>query len=284
MTIHEALMWAKKKLFENEVEGPAASADFLLRQVLGCDRAYLFAHPEQKLSKFQELKFKRFVAKRVRHEPVWYITGKIEFMDLDLHVNSNVLIPRPETELMIEMILNQVKSKKLKVHKVLDVGTGSGTIILSLAKHLGDKFHYHASDMSEKALSVAKKNAKTNSLESQVEFRQGDLLAPWLGEEFDFVVANLPYVPHEDMATLAFDLTHYEPRLALDGGVLGLEVYKRFIQELPTVLAPGAVIYLEIGYDQGRYIEEFVHKYLPKAKVRVEGDYQQIDRIMVIEA
>jgi release factor glutamine methyltransferase len=281
VNIQEALKFAKTSLKENEVEGPDASASFLLRQILGCDKAFLLTHPEYKITKLQELRYKRWIKRRAKHEPVWYITGKIEFMGLDLHVNTHVLIPRPETELMIDMIIKDIRGQS-NPKKILDVGTGSGTIALSLAKNTSGNYVF-ASDISERALSVAKKNALTNKLSGNIEFRIGDLLAPWIGDKFDIIVANLPYVPHEDMATLAFDLTHYEPRLALDGGVLGLEVYKIFIQELTDFLNPGAKVYMEIGYDQGRYIEEFVHKYLPKANVKVLGDYQQIDRIAIIE-
>lgn len=283
MTIKEALKWGRDVLSENEVEGPEASANFLLRQILGKDKVFLITHDSEKLGRLQELKYRRWIKKRSKHEPVWYITGNIEFGELILSVNQHVLIPRPETELMLEMIAKQYSGEKRKL-KVLDVGTGSGTIILSLVKALGAKNHeYFASEVSKDTLAVAKKNAQQNDLEGDVDFREGDLFAPWVGEKFDLIVANLPYVPHEDMATLAFDLTHYEPRVALDGGVLGLEVYKRFIEQLPAFLNAGGKAYLEIGYDQGRHIEDFVHKYLPKAKVRTEGDYQQIDRIVIIE-
>ena len=305
MNIKEASIWARKVLKDNEVDSPEASADFLLRQLLAIDKAQMLTHPEEKIPKLQELKFRRWVKKRSKHEPVWYITGKIEFMELDLAVNQSVLIPRPETELLVEKILAQYKIQNTK-YKILDVGTGSGTIILSLAKHLPvsslvanpgtssvpsegdprvrkDNICFFASDISSTALDTAKKNKKNNNIAPEIKFVEGDLFGPWAGEKFDLVVANLPYVPHEDMATLAFDLTHYEPRVALDGGILGLEVYKRFIEELPNYLNPGAKVFMEIGYDQGRYIEDFVHKYLPKAKVETLGDYRQIDRIVVIE-
>ena len=302
MNIKEASIWAREVLKDNEVESPEASADFLLRQLLAIDKAQMLTHPEEKIPKLQELKFRRWVKKRSKHEPVWYITGKIEFMELDLAVNQSVLIPRPETELLVEKILAQYKIQNTK-YKILDVGTGSGTIILSLAKHLSlrhpenkkdpvldssavpqnDYIGFFASDISSTALDTAKKNKKNNNIAPEIKFVEGDLFGPWAGEKFDLVVANLPYVPHEDMATLAFDLTHYEPRVALDGGILGLEVYKRFIEELPNYLNPGAKVFMEIGYDQGRYIEDFVHKYLPKAKVETLGDYRQIDRIVVIE-
>jgi len=302
MNIKEASIWAREVLKDNEVESPEASADFLLRQLLAIDKAQMLTHPEEKIPKLQELKFRRWVKKRSKHEPVWYITGKIEFMELDLAVNQSVLIPRPETELLVEKILKIVE-QGFSPKKVVDIGTGSGTIILSLAKHLSlrhpenkkdpvldssavpqnDYIGFFASDISSTALDTAKKNKKNNNIAPEIKFVEGDLFGPWAGEKFDLVVANLPYVPHEDMATLAFDLTHYEPRVALDGGILGLEVYKRFIEELPNYLNPGAKVFMEIGYDQGRYIEDFVHKYLPKVKVETLGDYRQIDRIVVIE-
>ena len=302
MNVKEAQLWGRKVLKDNKVESPEASTDFLLRQVLGIDKTQMLTHPEVKISKIQELKFRRWVKKRSKHEPVWYITGKIEFMGLDLAVNQSVLIPRPETELLVEKILDYLKSD-FKPKKIIDIGTGSGTIILSLANkispysssevekssrdssrlHSNNNISFFASDISSTALDTAKKNKKNNNIAPDIKFVEGDLFGPWVGQKFDLVVANLPYVPHEDMATLAFDLTHYEPRVALDGGILGLEVYKRFIEELPNYLNLGARVYMEIGYDQGRYIEDFVHKYLPEAKVETLGDYRQIDRIVVIE-
>lgn len=189
--------------------------------------------------------------------------------------------------------------------RILDIGTGSGTIILSLAKanslchpeltkglgldsscgqnDKGSKVRFFASDVSHDALKLARKNAKSNGLNELIEFKEGDLFVPWQGQKFDIIVANLPYIPHEDMATLAFDLVHYEPRLALDGGVKGMDIYERFLPELPLYLKEEATAFLEIGYNQGPLITKIVQKVMPKARVEVLGDYANIDRIVVIK-
>lgn len=286
MTISEALSWAKKLLNIKNVERPESSANFLLRQVLHQDKTYLYTHPEHKLTLPQIAKYRLWVNQRAKHKPVWYITGKIEFLGLDLAVNQNVLIPRPETELLVERVLNEVKSKKLKVKSILDMGTGSGAIILALASPLraeGAAISFFASDISPKALAVANKNAKSLSLHDDISFKHGDLFSPWEGKKFGLIVTNLPYVPHEDMATLAFDLTHYEPRTALDGGHEGLEIYKRFFDEVDAHLNPGGKVFCEIGYDQGEKIKKLLLDIMPKANVTVLGDYADIDRIVIIE-
>lgn len=327
MTIREALDWAKKELKENNVEGPEVSAEFLLRQILNVDKTYLFSHPEKGLNPFEARKYKKWVARRAKHEPVWYITGKIEFFGQDFFVNENVLIPRPETELMIERVLKGFSSLQpvrplaegtkqssfganyqlpATNYSILDVGTGSGAIILSLANELNAKrktqntknanyqlpttnYLFHASDISPEALKVAKKNAKNllsqrHSREggNPVLFKQGDLFGPWIGQKFDLIVTNLPYVPHEKMDTLAYDLIHYEPRTALDGGVKGLEIYKRFFEEAPTFLTENGMIFCEIGTKQGREIEKMAKKAFPGAKVEVISDYGSHDRIVIV--
>lgn len=289
MTIKEALTWAKKLLKERGVEGPEASADFLLRQVLKTDKAYIFAHPEISLTAVQETKYRIWVKRRAKHKPVWYITGKIEFCDLDLAVNQNVLIPRPETELLVERVLEELKIRNSKL-EILEVGTGSGAIILALANFLSLRggeddaaISFFASDISPKALTVAKKNAKNLGFADKITFKQGDIFSPWKGKKFDVIVANLPYVPHEDMSTLAFDLIHYEPRTALDGGHEGLEIYKRFFETLNSHLNVGGKVFCEIGYDQGDKVKDLLAKIMPQAQVTVIGDYADVDRIVIIE-
>lgn len=284
MTIAQALTWAKKLLKDRGVEGPEASAEFLLRQILKVDRAFIFAHPEADLNTTQEAKYRIWVKRRAKHKPVWYITGKIEFCGLDLAVNQNVLIPRPETELLVEQVLRQAKSEKLNVKSILEIGTGSGAIILSLvAKLHSSNKNFFASDISKKALVVAKKNAKNLGFADKITFKQGDLFSPWKGEKFDFIVANLPYIPHEDISTLAFDLIHYEPRVALDGGIGGLEIYERFFREVSKYLNSGGKVFCEIGYDQGEKIKKILTKIMPQAKITILGDYANIDRIVIIE-
>jgi len=295
MDIREALKWAINEL--KDVSEAEKSADFLLRQVLGpstCHsgeggnldmKAWLLANPDYKLNSEQEKKYRQFIERRKKHEPVWYITGKIEFYGLELDVNQNVLIPRPETEFLVEEVLTQIKKEKGKRKKILELGTGSGAISLAIAnevKSKNEKVKIFASDISEEALKVAKKNARRLVLTENIEFRKGDLLGPWEGEKFDFIVANLPYVPHEDMSTLALDITHFEPRVALDGGEGGLEIYERLLSQAGSYLNENAMMFFEIGIDQGDKLEEMVKKYLPSATTEVRQDYGGIDRIAII--
>lgn len=286
MTILEALVWAKQLLRKNDVEGPEASAELLLQSVLICDKTVLYASPGIELSAAQIDEYKASIARRAKHEPVWYITGKIDFMGLELAVDKNVLIPRPETELLVEKILESVNSG-FAPKSVLEVGTGSGAIVLALASRITNYklpiTKFCASDISREALNVAKANALSLGLGDKIDFQEGDLFEPWNGQHFDLIVANLPYVPDGDKDSLAADLTVYEPHLALFGGTTGLDIIYRFIDELSTHLNPGGKAFLEIGYDQGNPIQDYVANIIRGAKVTVLGDYAGVDRIVIIE-
>jgi release factor glutamine methyltransferase len=281
MKINEARMWGEKILLNEKVGDPRSSALFLLKQVLKTDDAHIISHGGDSLTKVQEKKYRGWIERRINHEPVWYITGKINFFNQELSVNNAVLIPRPETELMVERILKDL-GEKVGVNRVLDLGTGSGAIILSLAKELSQGAFF-ASDISDGALRVARKNALDLKLSARISFEKGDLFTPWIGQKFDVITANLPYVPHEEMSSLAFDITHHEPRLALDGGREGLEVYERFFNELPFFLNENSLVYCEIGKDQGENIKKMVEKLLPEASITILSDYSSIDRIAIIK-
>lgn len=289
MNVKKAIFWANEVLKQKDVSEPEKSAEFLLRQVLDWDKAKLIANPGYELSENQEKKFRGYIERRKKHEPVWYITGRIEFYGLDLEVNQNVLIPRPETEFLVEEVTHKTQdtrnnnqpNSKIKIPKIIEIGTGSGAIALSLANELKTKIY--ASDISEEALEIAKRNAKNLGLEKYIEFRQGDLFEPWGGDRFDIVVANLPYIPHEEMSSLALDIHHWEPRIALDGGKEGLDIYEKLLSQVGDYLNENAMMFFEIGIEQGEKIEKLVKKYLPKAKVKIQKDYGNIDRIVIIK-
>ncbi len=288
MTVKSSLTKAYKILQDAKVSEPEKSADFLMRQVLGWDKAQLIAHSSHKLTNSQEEQFRQFIERRGKHEPVWYITGYIEFYGLDLEVNQNVLIPRPETELLVEQVVNNIKqlTKNKKDLRILELGTGSGAISLALAKKVKNKklkVKIFTSDISEKALNIAKENAKRLGFKEEIEFRQGDLTEPWRGEKFDFIVANLPYIPHEEMKTLALDIHHWEPRIALDGGKAGLEIYERLLEQACDHLNVNYQMFLEIGIGQGKVIRNLTAKYLPGSQVEIKRDYSDIDRIAIIK-
>lgn len=286
MTIYEALSWATGELTANGVEGPRSSPRLLLQQVIKHDLAYLFTNPGIGLTIEEEEKFRDWVGRRVKHEPVWYIAdNQIKFFGNTFYVDKNVLIPRPETELLVENIINRVKDNSGNIKKILDIGTGSGSIILSLASILRENndVTYFASDISSDALEVARRNSKNFGLEGVVSFAQGNLFEPWNNECFDLIVTNLPYIPHEDLPYLDKDVVQYEPLSALDGGKGGLEIYREFFDTASLHLNPGAVIYCEIGHNQGAKIIEMATKALLGSKETLIKDYANLDRIVIIE-
>jgi release factor glutamine methyltransferase len=316
MNIKEAHIWAKKELRGAGVSEPESSVLVLLGEVFSGEkrnaksekcwtRAEIMGHPEKELNPFQVSKFKGFVRRRKKHESVWQIIGKVEFYGLKFHVNKNVLVPRPETELLVQQVIQQITNSKHQIpnkfqiqntkFNILDVGTGSGTIAISLAGEIAklqissSKFQIVATDISGKALMVARKNAKLNKVADKIEFIKADLFPPiakskkLIAGKFDIIVSNLPYIPSEDMDTLAMDVHHYEPKLALDGGPGGLEIYERFLSRVGNYLKPEGMIFCEIGINQGEGFKRLVKKHLPSARVEILGDLAGIDRIAIIE-
>lgn len=281
MDISEAKVWGENTLTKNSVDQPEASADFLIRKILNVDKSYLVIHKERTLTARQEEKYRRWITRRLNHEPVWYITGKIEFFNHEFGIDKNVLIPRPETELMVERIIQNLQKHKRK-REILEIGTGSGAIIISLAKVISNA-RFYASDVSPEAIKVAKSNAKKAKLTEKIGFRSGDLFSPWIGRKFNIIVANLPYIPHEEIDSLPLDIIKYEPVIALDGGKQGLQTYESFFMALPNFLVKGATVYCEIGNKQGNKTKKLVKKYLLSAKVEIVDDYSRINRIAIIK-
>jgi release factor glutamine methyltransferase len=282
MTVKELLYRTKKELKNIPVDEPDSSAEFLLRHILKADRAKFYANLEHTLSQKEINDYEKLIERRKKHEPVWQIIGKVEFMAIDFDINSDVLIPRPETEFLVEKVLKDTEKIGGKKINVLDVGTGAGPIIIALAKHLPGALFF-ASDVSDKALSVARLNAKRNKVEKLINFQIGNLLSPWKGKKFDIITANLPYIPHEDLPGLTVEIHHYEPRVALDGGDGGLVLYEEFVRELPNYLEPKGKAYCEIGKNQGILFTKIVQKYMPNTKCTILSDLASFDRIAVIE-
>lgn len=240
-TVEAQLEHARRRLAAAAVDEPRRTAESLLGFVIGCERSQLFAHPEREISVAEAQRFELLVTRRTEGEPTQYILGVREFFGRDFEVNPAVLIPRPETELLIEAVLE----KAPEAARVLDVGTGSGCIAVTLACER-PLWAVCATDISEPALAVAKSNARR--LKARVEFRRGDLTEPFEGERFDVVVSNPPYVALGDRATLSREVRR-EPELALFAGDDGLDAYRRLIPAAARVLRPGGLLALELGYD-----------------------------------
>ncbi|RMD52356.1 peptide chain release factor N(5)-glutamine methyltransferase, partial [Candidatus Parcubacteria bacterium] len=232
MTILEALNWGKKQLEHISSANPMLDAQILLSACLNKPTSYLFANFEEKIPIETTNKYQRFIQRRQRQEPVSHILGKKEFYGRTFYINPHVLTPRPETEILIEQALPFIDQKTA----VIDVGTGSGAIAITLAAE--KQIPVIAIDISRQALAIAKHNAEKEKVADYIAFLQGDLLQPIFVKKFNFhnkttiITANLPYIPHKKWLNLDNDVKKYEPKIALVGGVDGLDYYDRLLQQL----------------------------------------------------
>ncbi len=222
-------------------------AETLLLFVTGMSRATLLAHADDELDIPKAAAYAASIERRLVGEPIQYITGETEFYGLPFRVTRDVLIPRPETEHLVEKVIEL--ATQFSMPRIVDVGTGSGAIAVALA-HVLPTAKITAIDLSEAALQVGRENAARNGAIERIRFLNGDLLAPVVGEQFDFVVSNPPYVPTADQDTLAVEVRDFEPGLALFAGVDGLDIYRQLIPASFAVLVPGGFVALEIGYGQ----------------------------------
>ena len=278
MNIREAIRAAVDQLRDEPIGPPRMAAEALLMHAVGRDRAFLHAHPEYKLTAREEREFEAAVAKRASGIPLQYITGHQEFWGLDFLVNPAVLIPRPETEHLVESAIELIR-KSANTPRVIDVGTGSGCIILSVAHEVKDA-ELHAVDISQPALQVARNNAERLNLAERVSFHEGDLLTDFLGAPgyFDFVLSNPPYVGRSEADKVQREVREHEPEVAVFGGEHGLDIYERLIPQAHQVLKPGGYLLLEIGYS----IEQPVRNLLEVWKeVRAVPDLQGIPRVII---
>ena len=273
----EALRWAAELLNNKGIESARLEAEILLAHVLKVGRLYLYINPEQELTQDQIDSYNKLIQRRSEHEPTAYIVGHREFMDLDLIVNEDVLIPRPETEVLVETVIDHLNDIT-RVVRIADIGTASGAIALSLAKSLPCST-VEAVDISERALAVAKLNAGRYSLLGRITFNLGDLLEPLNGRKFNAIVSNPPYIPSKVIDTLQDEVREYEPSTALDGGADGLDFYRRLIEDSPKLLLKGGFLAVEIGFDQAEAVTNLARRHF--REVEVVKDLSQNDRVVV---
>lgn len=283
-TIREALSDARARLRAAEISSADLDAAVLLGHVLGVDRAALYAHPERALTPEAQAAFEALIARRLQGEPVAYLTGHKEFMGLDFLTDRRALIPRPETELLVEMALAEVRRRgeaALADLRVADVGTGSGAIAIALAAHEPRLPLIYATDISAEALALAAENARRLGVAPRLRLLQGDLLAA-LPEPVDVLLGNLPYIADDEREILAPDVRDYEPHLALFGADDGLGHLRRLLASALPLLKPGAVLLLEFGYDQRARLAELISSLLPGTQMRFISDYAGWDRLVEI--
>lgn len=276
MKVKEALEYGRSTLAASDIEEPKLEAEVLLRPVLNIDRVRLYLESERELSSAEYGTFRQHIQRRLKGEPSAYITGHREFFGLDFYVDNRVLIPRPETELIVETALEFVSTRPVSL--IADIGTGSGAIAVSLASRL-TKTTVYAIDMSAEALKVAAENARKHSLSDRIRLLQGDLLAQ-LPEPVDLIVTNLPYVTEADLP--AVNTWGHEPALALNGGIDGLDVIRRLIGQVKGKLKPGGALLLEIGAGQGSAITELLADTFPRAELRLISDNAGIERVVTM--
>jgi release factor glutamine methyltransferase len=252
------------------------NAELLLMFALGCDRAYFFAHPERELTAEEQARYEEALAQRVRGVPGQYITGHQEFWGMDFLVSPAVLIPRPETEHVIETVLalSEASSAGGPI-RIVDVGTGSGCIAMALAKELPDA-EIRATDISAAALELAHVNAARHQLENRIRFHQADLLHSLDLTAFDFVVSNPPYVGESEEDQVQLEVRKFEPRDAVFAGPTGLEVIERLIPQAHAALKPGGWLVIEIS---GTIAEGVKHLLGGWKQVQFTNDLQGIPRV-----
>lgn len=242
LNIATAVRQGTDLLARADVSEPRLTAELLLCHALGRERSYLYAHPEQELREVEWIHYGRWLDERMKGKPLQYITRRQEFYGREFRVTPDVLIPRPETEFVVEAVMKRRPDARL----IVDVGTGSGAIAVTLA--LETNARLIATDISKGALTVAAANAQ--SLHSEVAFLQTDLLNGIADGSVDVVVSNPPYVPEADRETLQREVRDWEPAMALFAGQDGLDIYRRLIPEAKRVLKPGGLLALEIGHGQ----------------------------------
>lgn len=275
MQLKGSLNQAVARLTAENVPSPRMNAELLLMFTLSCDRAYLFAHPERQLTADEHARYNAALAERSRGVPAQYITGHQEFWGMDLIVNSSVLIPRPETEHVIEVVLKLPEGGALSEVRIVDVGTGSGCIALALGKEL-PKAEIHATDLSLAALEIARTNAARHQLERRIHFHHADLLEG-LTESFDIVVSNPPYVGESEEDTVQLEVRKFEPRSAVFAGQTGTEVIGRLIPQAHAALRPGGWFVMEISGTIADRVRALLGDW---EEVEVTPDLQAIPRVV----
>lgn len=287
--VRTALRDAISRLSAASVPSHTLAAELLLMHVLGRDRAWIYTNPEAALSPKETAMYSALTERRAAGEPTQYLTGKQEFWGLEFEVTPAVLIPRPETEHVVEVALQrmgvQMRSARLRI---ADVGTGSGCIAIALAKELPNA-EIFATDISAPALEVARRNAVRHRVADRIQFVEADLLQPFMHASqvtsyepphFDLVVSNPPYVARNDAALLAREIIEHEPPQALFAGPTGLEAYERLIPQAERMLAPSGCVVLEVGFGQSEAVRGLLQSNASWESVETTDDLARVPRVL----
>lgn len=269
-----------KSLAEHNIENPNLEAEILLAHLLGIDRAQLYTDLKHELSTEENAEYAKLIQRRLNHEPTAYITGHREFFGIDLIITPNTIIPRPDTELLVEKAIELASTRLPESCLIADVGTGCGAIAIALAKHL-PRARIYAIDISAPALEVASTNCQRHGVSERISLLQGDILEP-LPQPVHLIVSNLPYIKESELFTMPPEITMYEPRIGFDGGKDGLRLIEKLLSQLDGRLLKSGAVLIEIGYNQGEEVSQLALKYYPKANVSVITDLSGLDRVVCI--
>jgi release factor glutamine methyltransferase len=282
-TIQKLLKWVTEYLTSKGIESPRLSAELMLSHVLEFKRIDLYTQfdkqvPQQKLDQLHDL-----VKRAGLYEPVAYLTGKTEFYSIELDITADCMIPRPETELLVQRAIEFLRTRS-GVQYVCDLCTGSGCIAVAIAKNFPDA-GITATDISASTLAVAARNVEKHRLKEQVRLLCGDLFEPIIQQldvsQFDLIVCNPPYVSTAEYEKLDKNIKDYEPQSALLAGEDGMDIYRRIVKEVDKFLKPGAALMLEIGYAQGPAVRELLELTSAFAEIKIEKDFHDNDRIVI---
>ena len=269
-SIPHLLTWARDILIKAGVPSPRADAEWTLAHVLECARSELLMRAHQPLTPAQSATFRTLIHRRADRIPLQHLLGNTEFYGLPFHTSPDALIPRPETETLVEVVLKQLKN--VTNPRILDIGTGSGIIAITLGKTLTGS-HVIATDISRKALHLASQNAHLNGVADHISFLQTDLLTPFAKpESFHAILSNPPYIPSNAIDALQPEVRNCDPRLALDGGRDGLDFYRKIIPTSVPLLAPGGLLALEIGHDQADAVTQLLARQMGLTHITTHTD------------
>jgi release factor glutamine methyltransferase len=286
MILGDALQSTTRVFSEHSIDDSSAEARALLKHITQVTTTSLYLHPDTQLNQQQIESLHALVKRRLQNEPSSYLTSSKEFYGISFYVDNRVLIPRPETELIVEKALEIIKSRQHIASAdnpviVADIGTGCGNIAISIALN-ADNVIVYATDISVSALDVAILNAKKCSVLNMVHFSQGDLTNAII-KPVDILVANLPYISSSEIPNLPLEVSLYEPKIALDGGISGLAHIKRLLLQLKDAIRPNGKAILEFGYGQKEVLSNCIKAYLPESTFKYFIDLNSIARMVVID-
>ena len=282
-TIRSLLVWTAEFFQERSIESPRLDAEVLLAAALGKDRMYLYVHFDEPMEPAELALFRSYVKERGAHVSLAYVLGTREFMGLDFRVTRDTLIPRPDTEILVQFAVDFLRMRAREGADDLslaDIGTGTGAIALSVL-HYTQNTRADAVDISEAAAETARENAAQLGLTERVEVHVGDLTAPLAGRAYDVILSNPPYIPSADIAALMPEVRCYEPHLALDGGADGLIFYRRIMAEAPALLKAGGAVAVEVGAGEAADVAALAAAHPRIVRTEIQKDLGGIERVVI---